>query len=324
MKETKLFYVAIGIILLFGVGYTIAKNKVATPATKIRVSGNFKENIVFNSIIDVAEENGYFKRNNIEVEKVDTVAGTQLLGSHEIDASFLAASSTASLFLNNKDTKVIATLNNYVPAFHVVSRLSEEKIKDTKKIGVNQIGNADHLSAVLIAEKMGIKSPEYVLAKDDKVKIALLEKGEIDFAIIISQSALEIIKEKGGYTIIKPEVAFKDIALPLALNSTETAINEKPKAMEGFVKAIYSSITYNDNNKDKMITFFKEKYKVSDESARYIYERNEYSRKNFSFVPTTEAYKETVEMIGKFIKVTNPSRNVAEFVYPSLAEKAVK
>lgn len=325
-KILSLGLIILGVVLL--VFYFTTQNKTeekkeAKTIQKLKVSTNFAEAREYSLLLDIAEDRGYLKDNGIEVERIDSRTNTQLLLAGESEASIPIVASIVDSFLNNKDFKCLSVISNFPSNWYVVSRIPMDKLSEVKKIGVQKIGNADHISAELFAEKFGIKNPEYVVSADAQVKAAMLAKGDIDLAFILTQEAYKKLKENKNLYFMNPDEAFKDIYLPKGVVTTKKSLEKKPEAIKGLVKAIYQAIIYEEQNKDATISFIKSKYKLSEEDAKSLYEEITKSRVNLNYVPEKEAFSKLVQMMADILKPANPKRNLDEFIFKDYALEAI-
>jgi len=283
-----------------------------------------KKTISSNSLIDTAEEQGYFEQNGVKLEMVlAKQAHLPLLLAKRADISAILITSALNAFLNNHNVKWLASTNNYNPTFFIVSRFPKAELKSVRKVGIVNKGGGDHLLMQTILLNMGlnISNLEYVEVIEEAQRAKLLSEGKIDLAFINYKKNREEPEAKGCISI-NPRELFEDLCIPHGIVSTKDALEQKGEAVKGFVKSIYQAIQYNDTNGDEVITSFKEEYGLSELSAASLYQDIIDSRANFSYVPKQDISK-LVKLVSSITRPANPQRNLRDFAFKDFAREAI-
>jgi ABC-type nitrate/sulfonate/bicarbonate transport system substrate-binding protein len=331
MKNLKnLFPIAIAIlaiVIIVAYAYSVNKKRANTPKTKIKVASNYAELAEVGLLIDVAEKQGFFKKNNIEVEKVQSASAIETLIAKETDIAVAPVTAVVSAFYNNQDIKWVATTSNYAASNYAASRFTKDKLSEVKNVGIMKMGNAEQPVWPQILENYGNKdfnNLKFTALPDSKARLALIDKGELDITFIINYEALKAVKESGKYTVLTPQELFGDkVDMPRGIITRGTVINQNPDAVKGFVQAYHEATEYIVNNKQYTIETIKKDFKLDDDYANLMYDDAVKSRENLRFVPEAESIMSMVQFVKKNSKPKNPTRDLAELIYTEFA-KAVK
>jgi len=283
-----------------------------------------KKTISSNTLIDVAEEQNYFEKNGVKIEKVlAKQAHLPLLLAKQADISAILITSALGAFLDNHNVKWLASTNNYNPTFFFVSRFPKEEIKSVKKAGIVNKYGGDHLLMQTILLNMGadISGIDYVEEIEETDRAKLLAEGKIDLAFINYKKNREEPLAKGCVSI-EPRELFKDLSIPHGIVSTQDALKQKGEDVKGFVKSIYQAIQYCDTNEEEIIALFKERYGLEEQTAASLYKEIIDSRAGYNYVPNQDISK-LVELIIRITKPANPHRNLRDFAFKDYAREAL-
>jgi ABC-type nitrate/sulfonate/bicarbonate transport system substrate-binding protein len=331
MFKEKVLYLALAVLIVVGTvgAYSIfSQNKKKKNAQKITVSSDFPELKDMELLVDTAKEQGYFLDNGLEVEKKVSNNNAVFLAAGESDLGIFPVPSVIAGFYNDQGFKWVAKTNNYMSSNYAVSRFSQEEINKVKTVGVMKLGNAEQAVWPSILKGMGHTGTDklkFVAAPDSQTKLALLEKNEIDLSFILSFAQMKELKSKNKYTIIAPRDVFKeDIQMPVGIITMNKVLQDKPELTKGFTKAIYKSVQYIKNNKNKTIATIKSNYGFSDEDAKELYADIMDSRNNLNFVPETSAVEEIANFVKSKAKPKNPNRKLDELIFKDYAQEAIK
>lgn len=328
LKEKSLILVVVVLLLFGAVGaYTVFNKNKNVNTQKLRVSSDFSELTDIDLLVDIATDKGYFRDNGVEVEKKNSNNNAVYLAAGESDLGIFPVPAILAGFYNKQDFRWLATVSNYLSSNYAVSRFSTADVNKINKVGVMKLGNAEQAVWPSILKALGHQTSDklkFVAAPDSQIKMALLEKNEIDLSFIQSFNQMKEIKSKNKYTIMSPRDVFKDNTnMPVGIIAMNKTIQEKPDAIRGFTKAIYKANEYIRNNKSKVIATIKSKYSLSDEDAGTLYSDIVDSRNNLSFVPNPDS----IALVSEFVKVkakpAAPERSMDELIFKDYAQAAI-
>jgi len=281
--------------------------------------------IEYNLLVDLAEKKGFFKEENIEVEKVLSESQTTpILLSGRAEVALVPVETMIGAFLNKKKIKLLGITSTYPSRSYLISRFPKEKLSSVRKVGVNKIGGADQLLMSSVFDNIGIdkKKVEYVIAQQSQGKSAFLIAKKIDIGMIQEgKFRKELVKKK--YYELNPKEVFKSLQFPRTIVASQKALNEKGEAIESFVKAIHKSLVLIRENKKEAIAYIKSKLDVPENAANGIYaDVLSGLADSSSFIPNTEILKDSLSVVKEEVKPSNPSRNLDELIFVDYAKAA--
>jgi len=286
-----------------------------------------KKALTLTSLMAIAGEQGYFKQNGLRIEKVP-VGTVQSLINKQADVAMTAAIPALSNFLNNKNVKFLAAIENFDSAFDasnrfLVSRFPKKELKSIKVIGIQKKALNDRLLIKILLKKIGVDNRQvrYIEVPSEADRVVMLAKAEIDLAFLGSAKTVSRLKSEEGFTLFDSHRLFKGYNSPNGIISTGYAIEQKPEAIKGFVKAIYKALQYTGENKEATIAYF-QKNGLSKTKAASLYEDINNSNTGLDYVPG-----KNISQIIQSILITarhfNPQRNPEEFIFKDYAAEAV-
>ncbi|MBW6432039.1 ABC transporter substrate-binding protein, partial [Patescibacteria group bacterium] len=206
-----------------------------------------------------------------------------------------------------------------------VSRYPEEDIVQVKRVGVPRIGGAFHISIIPVLQTLGVdvSKVEYVtMGVPISSRIALLERGEIDFTLIASEDIDKIDSDK--FDLIPSEKIYKDTYEPRGVITTQESINKKSKEIQLYVDVMAKALKYIYDNKDEVVDYFSSTFEMTGVEARAYYEEIRDVSVDKGFVPEEYILESLVSATIDLANPKNPNRNLGEFIDTSFAEKAKK
>ncbi|CAN5582499.1 ABC transporter substrate-binding protein [soil metagenome] len=203
------------------------------------------------SLLYIAEEKGFFEKNNVNVKLVLKSDYSQLVdGYYYGDYDGIIAVFADILFLESQgvDSKVVYVVDISETADVIIGKgnnLSETK---GNKIGVEQIHSFSHLFVLNALEKVG------------------LEESDLEFVSVAAQNVTQMIDDGGifaGHTY-EPytsqalesdyNILFTAGDIPGIITDTLTfdsdLIEQRPQEIEAIVKSFVESLEYYNNYKD--------------------------------------------------------------------------
>jgi NitT/TauT family transport system substrate-binding protein len=145
---------ALALMLLPGAGWTQMKARVAWTSFASNMSGTW-----------VAQEEGLFKKNGLEVELVhipSTSRAIQVMLAGELQYSYMDGRNSVTAALKGADVVIIAGVANRL-VFSFMARPEIKSFADMKgrKIGITRLGSSTHSVTLWVMNKAGIKPEDY-------------------------------------------------------------------------------------------------------------------------------------------------------------------
>ncbi len=203
----------------------------------------------------VAQDRGFFKRNNLDAEVVVVSSGVialQALLAGEVEIIVVSGSSLVNSRLSGADTVMVATL---VPYFmdHVITLPNITGVEQFKGKtgGVNRQGTVSEMGLRHALRRLGIdpeKDVKIISVGGNPERIAALSRNLIQFSIMGEPFVREA--EKAG---MKSFVDIGALKIPFHTNAIltrETVIKSKRPLVERFVRALTEAIHYIKTDKE--------------------------------------------------------------------------
>lgn len=331
MKKNVIVYGILAAVLVGTVAWAVTnKSKVVkkeeikekAPGVIRLVSAVDLEDVMVLS--DIAESQGFYKKNNVVVEKVSTDKKdfTNMLMTGAADVSMGTYVGALTAYLSNAETRVVA--NAFIPYTRFgLSRFPKDQANMIKKVAVQSLTGDPVNTMNASLKKIGVDpaSVEMVAAPSDDVRQEMLARGEIDFIIIVSEERLNAIDPARNFVVYDADEIQQGLKSLRPITTVDKVLNEKPEALKGFVTAVYQTLQFMDNNPEQVKQYLQEKYAFSSERAEAYYRRYQNARRDVPFVPSLEYVKNTAESIKQSQKIES-DRNVEGFVFADYAVQA--
>jgi len=323
MKKQLLILMSLLLIGLIGFYVFTIKNKESEATNKTKDKHTLKvayqvASLEFNYLMTMAEENGFFEKNNLKIEKITVPRNiTTLILSGEADIAFSSIPPILSAYLEGQDFVWLRSVSNFPSNLNAVSRYAENDLGKVKRVAVLRIGGADHMISEMVLNKDGNANIDYITAGDDAIKIAMLEKKEVDFAFIFSEEAFNNIKSRGGYTFIEAENLFEGKMIPQGIISTKKFLNSdnNREAAKLFVKSIEQTIDFLSKNQNIAVKYLSDKYGFTPEEALAQYNRVKNIQEAAIKLPNEHQLSELVKMVKRITKNESVSRSLDDFFF---------
>jgi len=225
------------------------------------------------SLVYIAEEQGYFTQNGLEVTIKDYEAGKlacDALLAGEVDICTATESVFVSNSFNNPDLRTFGTIA-LAQITELVARKDRgiSKVKDikNKKIGVTRKSAGEYfLGSFLTFNSLSFDDVTIVDLAPSEIVDAIVA-GEIDAGLTWDPNIYNI-KEKLGYNVISwPGQSGQDFYFLLI--SKENWIKNNPKTTERFLKALLQAEQYLKDNPDKAKEFIRNKFGLAKDYIEY-------------------------------------------------------
>lgn len=322
MKVNIKLIVALIVVVIFGLFVYFASTENKEDGLREVKVGVSKGGSV-DSVIDYGIEKGFFKERGIKIEKIEADQNiAALLNSGEVDIVVNRMVSSMVPFLNNEETVLLAIFQQYPSDSFGVSRFPLSEIGSVKKVGVNRLGGAHHFSIIPILEKHGIDAGavEFVITgPSPQARLAMLQKGEIDFAMI-NQVEISGIEDQNLHLISPPEL-HGDVFVPNGAVSNRENLKNKSQEIELFLEALHSVAIHIENNKNDYSEFLAQSKGMTAQESRDSAENLVKSRENVSFIPKKEDLKKLRDIVVGIAEPKNPTRDLGEFIFPEFASR---
>jgi ABC-type nitrate/sulfonate/bicarbonate transport system substrate-binding protein len=322
MKENLKLLIAVIIIVIFSGIFLLTKsedNNENLATLNVGITDTKRAEWLFN----FADNRGFFEDSGLKINTIETGANTiALLSSGEVDLTTQMIASSLTPFLNDENIKLIA-VTQYSSDNYGVSRYPEESISQVKRVGVPRIGGAFHISIIPVLQTLGVdlSKVEYVtMGVPISSRIALLERGEIDFTLIDQEDIGPLDESK--FYLIPSEKIYKNSFAPRGVLTTQATIDKKSKEIQIYVNVMAKALNYIQNNKAEVVDYFSENLEISKDEAEAYYEEIRDVKVDKGFVPEAYILESLVGATIDLAKPKNPTRDISEFIDTSFAEKA--
>lgn len=281
-------------------------------------------------IQEVAQKKGFFEKNGVRVEAVvlekisDTRNVNTVLLSGEADMLMTGVAGELAVYLNGADVQWIA--KTFTPfSFFAASRFDRANFDKIRTVGVIRFGGEPAMltDAILRAMQIDPKNVKQVAIPTNMARAELLEKGEIDLAIINSEQFMYETGMDQRYSMLSPEELFAGSDLYRGIITTSKVIERDPEAVRGFVMAIHQALEYLKANPEEAKQYMREAYGYSNEQAERAYERFAHAYDPANFIPDTGMLERIHGSIVTQFKPTDPGRSMSGFVDDTFARNAV-
>lgn len=249
-----------------------AKSGKETP-TKIRVSQSAVN--TRSAVLWVAERQGFFARNGLEVETVYLRSSNLQMAAMATGDVHFASSGGApvlSAVSGGQDLKIVASPSNRL-AYDVVVRPEVKEAKDLrgKRFGVTNIGGTTWMAAILALEHLGLdhqRDQIRINALGNQTILAqAIEAGNID-ATLLDPFLSRRLKQKGIPVLIdlyRAKIPFVNTSL--VVNSAY--LRESPEVVESVLKSLLEAQAYiaSPANKSVVVQTLARQMKITDPSV---------------------------------------------------------
>jgi NitT/TauT family transport system substrate-binding protein len=249
------------------------------PASKARAADRVRIGLsalsLANSPLWVAEEKGFFKKNNIDAEIILVGGGASRSVSSLLagDLQFATTGGGAAIgaALAGSDVVMIAAGNNKgVQRLIVRPDIKTPEGIKTKRVGVTGLGSSGHLALLLMLRKWGIAPEEIQVLQvgASPVMLISLQKGGLDGAML--QDPSFFIAEDGGFKTLGDPAAMDIHYLQNVIAATRGYLRVHRDLAGRFVKGFVEGIAYYKRNKDESIKILMKKMRIERGNEGYL------------------------------------------------------
>jgi NitT/TauT family transport system substrate-binding protein len=205
--------------------------------------------LVPNSVIDLADQLGYYKKAGVEVELVRvraTPAAVAALRSGQGDMANIGLDIALQLIARGQmDLKGVISPDKALP-YAVVAKnnIVDPKELEGKVFGVGQVGSVDYVQSRVVLPKLGvdIDKMRFLPVGQPLVRAQALAAGQIDATAVTIGTWLTLPSQDGLHVLIDQNAYYQAAPLVTKLNvvTAETAKNRK-QDVAAVVKAILTA-----------------------------------------------------------------------------------
>lgn len=298
----------------------VSQNNVKkTEEVKVGLLQNLED---INFVLDFTNEKGFFTENEIKFVPVILASDSdRIMQSGETDVRVGDLSGTISTYLNGGEPRWIATPFRRFGSV-AISRYPKESVNEIKKVAIIKAGTSSSIINKVALDNLGVNTDniEFIAAPSDASREAMLDKGEADFTILMSEKFLDENNKRDKYTIYNDDELFKGSAFYRAITTTELKIKEKPETIKKFVTSVYEGISYLKNNKEEAISYLQNKKGFTQEKAEDFYSKFVSSLGDVEYTPKLEQIKDLIVVVQKNLNPSDPNRNMENFVFQDFAK----
>ncbi|MBI2021349.1 ABC transporter substrate-binding protein [Candidatus Daviesbacteria bacterium] len=306
MRRIWFSLVLISLVVLLGVFFlatqtgkqkpSLTNSKTQPTTEKIKLGKSI--NPVFALPIDIAQKKKIFEKHDLEVE-VQAVPGAiaDSLISGKVEYFVEGISTFLSSATKGSGIKWFATVEQVEP-YYLISKKPKDQIK---KVGVLRIAGEDNYHAMVTLDAFGIdpKTIQFVPLGSYEAKYPSLLNGSVDavgFPPLPVFLKLEEQFKKDGVSVLIKLAETKDAYYPSALVALDKTLNSKKDASNRLAKALEESVQYARSNREEVLGYLINDYKLSRQEAEEIYDKN--------FMPATTNLdpKPRVELVKKILE----------------------
>jgi NitT/TauT family transport system substrate-binding protein len=225
-------------------GVFLFAEQAAAQAKMAKVKGGVSVSFEGMLAVWVADDRGYFKAENIEVEFIDFKGGgptVQAFAGGAIDICFCATDHALRLKNRGRPTVVLYGLDR----FHDYTLIGKAGVPTTieglkgKKVGVSSPGSmTDSTIRWAIKELKMEPDRDYQIVGSGTgaAMIAAIDGGRVDAGLVVETDTNYLLQKKGVYTVVKdfstmPYASFSVLAL-------ESWVSANPEVARGFARAV--------------------------------------------------------------------------------------
>ncbi|OON73850.1 ABC transporter substrate-binding protein [Streptomyces tsukubensis] len=225
----------------------------------VGVSGN-----VFDLSIRVAEENGYFDKQNIKIKYVTLNASTGASGLQSGSVQFLNASPTSFLAALSKGLPQLSVATNgggnplgvvvsdeFAKKHHLTSDTPADQVAKAlahSTAGASSANTKAEAGIFLKAHHVDPAKLKWVSLPNPAADKAALAKGEVDWFITSEPIPLQVQNEGDGVVVADPlkvpQWAFKDAGYGQAVVVQKSYAKAHTATVKGFATAVQQATTY--------------------------------------------------------------------------------
>jgi NitT/TauT family transport system substrate-binding protein len=200
----------------------------------------------------VAQTNGFFRDENLDVELIQMRPGTSSAALYNGDVfATLTFGSTISAIVSGFPLKVVAVLT-VKPIHYLVARPEFQTVQDLKgkRLGVSQLLGTDEFAAHAVLDALGLNPREVksIALGDEGIRREALRKGMVDASAVAPPGPVQLARE--GFRILGGPKDVKIGSPSAGLTVTEKNLKERPDLVRKLSRALLRGLRLIHDNGD--------------------------------------------------------------------------
>lgn len=216
----------------------------------------------------VAQEEGLFKKNGLEVELVhipSTSRAIQVMLAGEIHYSYMDGRNSVTAALKGADVVILAGVANRL-VFSFMARPEIKSFNDMKgrKIGITRLGSSTHSVTLWVMNKVGIKPEEYQMLQlvDVPNIFTAIVAGQIDAGALSPPTNFRA--RKAGLTELMDVTKEGPEYVSVAIGSTRSFIKANEDMTRRFIRGYSEGVQLLKSNKGAGIRAIQKYARIKD------------------------------------------------------------
>ncbi len=274
-----------------------------------------------NFLFDFANDNGYFEKEALQVERVYAEQNTfQMFIAGGADVYSAGANSAVIAYMNGQEPRIIARLVGLYSTY-ALGRFPKDEISSVKRVGVASQTSELVPQAKDMLAQMGadLNLIEMISFPDDSPRFAAFERGDLDFVVLNSPSLMEKI-DINKYHFFKYEDFEQSLPYDKFLITTDAAIQEKESQLQKLVFAYRKALLYIDGHPEEVRRYLIEKHSFSEDKAKKYYGSFELAHQEKNVIPEINKLSPLMEQVSADIKFKE-KRALSGIIYEEFAKK---
>lgn len=264
----------------------------------------------------VAQANGFFRDENLEVELIQMRPGASSAALYNGDIhATLTFGSTVGAIVSGFPFKIVAVLTEK-PVHYLVARPEIRTVQDLKgkKLGVSQLLGTDEFAAHAILEAIGLNAREVksVALGDEAIRREALRKGVVEVSAISPPGPVQLARE--GFRILGGPKEVKIGSPSSGLAVTDKTLKERPDLVRKLIRPLLRALRVVHQNaelsKRIMVKWLNQSPQIASDSYDLIV--SSFSRDGEADEKTLKAVIEARRKSGKVEKEI-PLEQVVDF-----------
>jgi len=200
----------------------------------------------------VAQANGFFRDENLDVELIQMRPGTSSAALYNGDVfATLTFGSTVAAIVSGFPLKIVAVLT-VKPIHYLVARPEIQTVQDLKgkRLGVSQLLGTDEFAAHAILEALGLspRDVKSIALGDEAIRREALRRGMVDASAVAPPGPVHLARE--GFRILGGPKDVKIGSPSAGLTVTEKNLKERPDLVRKLSRALLRGLRLIHDNGD--------------------------------------------------------------------------
>lgn len=219
----------------------------------------------------IAAEKGFFKEGGLDLDlKVfgSTGEGNSALASGRIDSTNNVSSETVTLATKNQNFRIVQVADSSNGGDGILARNSIQSIADFKgrEVAV-EIGSVSHFFLLQVLQEAGLTGDDVKLVNlTPDAAATAYTAGRADIAVTYSPFLKQAADAQSDGRIIYDSSKMPNAILDLYLFS-DKIVQERPKAVEAFVRGIFRGKEFLQTNPDEALAIAGKKLELTPEEV---------------------------------------------------------